>query len=238
MARRVSTAAILKANIEGRSVEEISVSLKIPVSDVVKAVSDPKFKRDLLDYRLMRGLQQFETIGNLKGYLHGYVKCLKEVMEQDPDFFKNRIKDPKVEVYKELKGMMDVIRIATELTDKELKKMMREAEEQEDPSLAAAQKRLKEKNKYKLKKTQELIELKAEVIGEQGLEHGTEVPHVEGNHGDSLGSEREDSREAEHPGAGAAVHRDSDNEAPIIRGDNEDGSGGEDQNVRSYLLEE
>ena len=73
MSRRVSTAAILKESIEGRGVEEISVSLKIPVSDVVKAVADPKFKRDLLDYRLMRGMQQFEMIGNLKGYLHAYV---------------------------------------------------------------------------------------------------------------------------------------------------------------------
>lgn len=235
MARRVSTAAILKENIEGRSVEQISVSLKIPVSDVVKAVSDPKFKRDLLDYRLMRGLQQFETIGNLKGYLHEYVKCLKEVMEQDPEFFKARIKNPKVDVYKELKGMMDVIRIASELTDKELKKMLREAEEQEDPSLAAAQKRMKEK---RLKKRQELIELKAEVIEEQGLEPVREEPHVT-DHGDSLESGREDCRAADDPGAGAAVHRDrADPADPAQDEESPAHDGGSASHVDSYLLEE
>jgi hypothetical protein len=234
MARRVSTAAIIKENIEGRSVEEISIRLKIPVSDVVKAVSDPKFKRDLLDYRLMCGLQQFETIGNLKGYLHAYVKALKDVIEHDPEFFKDRIKNPKIEIHKELKGMMDVIRIASEITDRDLKKMMREAEEAEDPSLAKARARLKEKKKQ----VNQLIELKGQVIEE---EEATEAHHGEGSVSNPLGSEREDYRAEDDRSAGAAEHRDSDPQAPAVEAEARDGDGGPDEespNAPAYLLED
>jgi hypothetical protein len=234
MARRVSTAAIIKENIEGRSVEEISIRLKIPVSDVVKAVSDPKFKRDLLDYRLMCGLQQFETIGNLKGYLHAYVKALKDVIEHDPEFFKDRIKNPKIEIHKELKGMMDVIRIASEITDRDLKKMMREAEEAEDPSLAKARARLKEKKKQ----VNQLIELKGQVIEE---EEATEAHHGEGSVSNPLGSEREDYRAEDDRSAGAAEPRPPDSESGarevVDTGQPEEGDGNE-REVQSYLLED
>lgn len=240
MSRRVSTAAILKESIEGRGVEEISVSLKIPVSDVVKAVADPKFKRDLLDYRLMRGMQQFEMIGNLKGYLHAYVKALKDVIEHDPEFFKTRIKDPNIEIHKELKGMMDVIRIAQDITDKELRKMLREAEEVEDPALAEARAKLREKRKQ----GRQVIDLRAEVAQHEGHEPQPTEAHcaisTERSDGVAVGPERAIDRETSDSAAGAAVPDSASLSAgPILheRGDfrSDEGDG---ETVRSYLLEE